>query len=532
MAQTIDFITLGCSKNLVDTETLMGIFESAGFCVTHDSDDPKGEIAVVNTCGFIADAKEESINTILGLVQAKAEGRLKKLFVMGCLSERYLADLEKEIPEVDGWYGKFNYKQLAEDLIRSGEVKDLRSVGVENLRSVGVKECGSVGVKECGSVDCRSVDDRLANEEQPVDEEQAAELSSTLPHSFTPTLQKAHTPTLLHSNTPTLQKANTPTLLHSFTPTLPKTNTPLLRKITTPPHYAYIKISEGCDRQCAYCAIPIITGRHRSRPMEDILNEVSALVSRGVKEFQVIAQELTYYGIDLYGHQAIAQLVSRMADIKGVEWIRLHYAYPAHFPWELLKVMNEKQNVCRYLDVALQHISDNMLTRMRRHITRQETIDFISRLRSEVPGICLRTTLMVGFPGETDDDFRQLLDFTRWARFERMGAFAYSEEEGTYAADNYEDDVPEEVKQQRLATLMRVQQDISAEIEAQKTGQTLRTIIDRKEGDYYVGRTQYCSPEVDPEVLIRADRKLKTGVFYDAEIYDAEEFDVYARIKE
>ena len=428
---TIDFISLGCSKNLVDSEVLMGLFEAHGYHVTHDSDDPQGEIAVVNTCGFIADAKEESINTILELVAAKNEGRLQRLYVMGCLSERYLAELEAEIPEVDGWYGKFNYRQLLSDL-----------------------------------------DD-----------------SFLIPH------------------------------YSSF------------RKLTTPSHYAYLKISEGCDRTCAYCAIPLITGRHQSRPMEEILDEVRWLAGQGVKELQVIAQELTYYGVDLYGEQRIAQLVEQMAQVEGVEWIRLHYAYPTRFPWELTRVMRENKKVCRYLDVALQHISDNILQRMRRNISQQETKLFIERLRREVPGIHLRTTLMVGFPGETEDDFQQLLDFTRWARFERMGAFAYSEEDGTYAAAHYEDDVPEEVKQRRLSKLMRVQQQISAEIEETKVGQILPVIIDRLEGDYYVGRTEFCSPEVDPEVLIRqTDKALEVGRFYDVKIVGAEEFDLYGEI--
>ena len=409
----------------------MGLFEANGFHCTHDSDNPQGEIVVVNTCGFIADAKEESINTILEFVQAKAEGRIEKLYVMGCLSERYLADLEQEIPEVDGWYGKFNYTQL-----------------LKNFRSAVVQEC-------------------------------------------------------------------TPTLL---------------RKITTPSHYAYLKISEGCDRHCAYCAIPLITGHHQSRPMEEILDEVRWLVSQGVKEIQVIAQELTYYGVDLYGEQRIAELVERIADVEGVEWIRLHYAYPAHFPWDLLRVMREKKNVCKYLDIALQHISDRMLSRMRRNVSKQETMELIERMRREVPGIHIRTTLMVGFPGETDDDFRELVDFVKWARFERMGAFAYSEEDGTYSADHYQDDVPEEVKQQRLDKLMRIQQNISAELEAEKVGQVLRVIIDREEGEYYVGRTEFCSPEVDPEVLIPADVALEIGGFYQVKITDSEEFDLYGEV--
>ena len=438
---TVDFISLGCSKNLVDSEKLMGLFEAHGFHVTHDDPNPKGEIAVVNTCGFIADAKEESINTILELVQAKNEGRLQRLYVMGCLSERYLHDLEAEIPEVDGWYGKFNYTQLLEDLL---------------------------------------------SDIYPATEEKS-----------------------LNTQYSTLNK----------------------RHLTTPSHYAYLKISEGCDRHCAYCAIPLMTGHHKSRPMEEILDEVRWLVSKGVKELQVIAQELTYYGVDLYGEQRIAELIEKMAVVEGLRWIRLHYAYPTHFPWDLLRVMREHENVCKYLDVALQHVSDHMLSRMRRHITRQETIEFIERLRREVPDIHIRTTLMVGFPGETDDDFQQLLDFTRWARFERMGAFAYSEEDDTFAADNYEDDVPQEVKDQRLSRLMRLQQRISAEIEEAKVGHTLDVIIDRREGDYYIGRTEFCSPEVDPEVLIRYNgQELKEGEIYRVKITDSEEFDLYGEI--
>jgi ribosomal protein S12 methylthiotransferase len=407
----------------------MGLFEANGYHVTHDAEDPHGDIAVVNTCGFIEDAKQESIDTILELAQAKEEGRLQKLFVMGCLSERYLADLEREIPEVDGWYGKFNYKQL---------LKDLSSEAI------------------CSG----------------------------------------------------------------------------FRHITTPRHYAYLKISEGCDRHCAYCAIPLITGRYQSRPMEDILEEVRYLASQGTKEFQVIAQELTYYGVDFDGKQHIAELIEKMADIEGVEWIRLHYAYPAHFPWDLLRVMREKKNVCNYLDIALQHISDHMLSRMQRHVTKEDTYELIRSMREEVPGIHLRTTLMVGFPGETDEDFRELLEFTKWARFERMGAFAYSEEDGTYSALHYEDDVPAEVKQQRLDKLMRVQQNISAEIEASKIGQALRVVIDRQEGDWYVGRSEFCSPEVDPEVLIPADEGLTIGEFYQVRVTDAEEFDLYATTRE
>ena len=427
MKKTIDIISLGCSKNLVDSEVLMGLMEANGYLCTHDSEDPQGDIVVVNTCGFINDAKEESINTILEFAQAKMEGRIEKLFVMGCLSERYLADLEREIPEVDGWYGKFNYKQLLKD-----------------LEGAEIQVCEGK------------------------------------------------------------------------------------RHVTTPRHYAYLKISEGCDRHCAYCAIPLITGRHQSRPMDDILDEVRQLVADGTKEFNVIAQELTYYGVDIDGKQHIAELIEKMADIPGVEWIRLHYAYPAHFPWDLLRVMREKQNVCKYLDIALQHISDNMLSRMQRHVTKEETYELIRKMREEVPGIHIRTTLMVGFPGETEEDFEELKAFVKWARFERMGAFAYSEEEGTYSEQHYDDDVAEDVKQARLDKIMRIQQNISAELEAEKVGQTLKVIIDRQEGDYYVGRTEFCSPEVDPEVLIPAEeKKLKIGEFYDVRITDSEEFDLY-----
>lgn len=426
----IDFITLGCSKNLVDSEILMKQFEANGYKCTHDSKNPQGEIAVINTCGFIGDAKEESINTILEFAEAKAAGRLRKLFVMGCLSQRYKSELEKEIPQVDKYYGKFDYKQLLSDL-------------------------GKAEMPSCNGK----------------------------------------------------------------------------RHLTTPHHYAYVKISEGCDRHCAYCAIPLITGRHVSRPKEEILAEVKDLVACGVKEFQIIAQELTYYGMDIDGKQHIADLVSDMADIHGVKWIRLHYAYPTNFPYELLDVMREKPNVCKYLDIALQHISDNMLAAMRRHITKAETYEMIKRIRSEVPGIHLRSTLMVGFPNESDEDFEELMQFTEWARFERMGAFAYSEEEGTYSATHYTDNVSQAVKQKRLDRLMALQQKISSEIAESKVGKVFKVVIDRKEGDYYVGRTEFSSPEVDPEVLIPVDyKKLRTGTFYNVEITDAEEFDLYGKV--
>lgn len=428
--KTIDIITMGCSKNLVDSEVLMGRFEAAGFHCTHDCEDPHGEIVVINTCGFIEDAKQESINAILEFAQAKDDGKIERLYVMGCLSQRYQAELEAEIPQVDKFYGKFNYLEL--------------------LRELGTADAGQCAYS---------------------------------------------------------------------------------RRLTTPRHYAYIKISEGCDRHCAYCAIPIITGRHRSRPMDEILDEVRHLVACGTKEFQIIAQELTYYGVDIDGRQQIAELVSRMADIPGVEWIRLHYAYPTSFPTELLRVMREKPNVCRYLDIALQHISDRMLKRMRRNITKQETYELIETMRREVPGIHIRTTLMVGFPGETDEDFAELLEFVKEARFERMGAFAYSEEDNTYSAQHYEDDVPQEVKTMRLDKLMAVQQRISAEIEAAKVGTCLRVVVDRREGDYYIGRTEFCSPEVDPEVLIpAADGELELGCFYDVQITDSENFDLFGKI--
>lgn len=431
--RTVDIITMGCSKNLVDSEQLLNLFNEHGFQVYHNPDTTHGDIAVINTCGFIASAKEESINEILELCELKTDGELNRVYVMGCLSERYITELREEIPEVDKFYGKFNWKELITDL--------------------------------------------------------CAEQSSTPP---------------VHHE----------------------------QIITTPKHYAYLKISEGCDRHCAYCAIPIITGKHKSRPMEEILNEVRTLTSQGVKEFQVIAQELTYYGIDLYHEQRLPQLIDQMAEIPGVEWIRLHYAYPTHFPMELLSVMRKHKNVCNYLDIALQHISDHMLERMHRHITKEETLHLISDMRREVPGICIRTTLMVGFPGETEEDFEELMDFVRTARFDRMGAFAYSEEDGTYAAENYEDDVPEEIKEQRLDRIMTLQENIAAELSEAKVGTTQRVIIDRQEGEFFVGRTEADSPEVDCEVLIQrsADAPLTIGGFYNVRINDCEGFDLYGTI--
>ena len=423
----VDIVSLGCSKNLVDSERLMRRFADAGYDVFHDADRISGEIVVVNTCGFIGDAKEESIEMILQLAEAKKRRRIGKLFVMGCLSERYRQELTEEIPEVDRFYGKFDWDSLLSDLGHS-------------------------------EVTCSTA-----------------------------------------------------------------------RILTTPSHYAYIKIAEGCNRFCSYCAIPLITGRFQSYPMEQILDEVRALVAAGVKEFQIIAQDLSYYGEDLYGENRLAQLIDRMAQIEGVEWIRLHYAYPAGFPYDLLPVMARHDNVCKYLDIALQHISDNMLDKMLRHVTKQETYDLLARIRQEVPGIHLRTTLMVGHPGETEADFEELLQFVRDARFERMGAFAYCEEEGTYAARHYTDDITDEVKQQRLDSLMALQEEIAAEINATKLHTIQRVLIDREEADYYVGRTQYDSPEVDNEVLIEKNCQLEPGTFCDVEIVEAMPFDLIAR---
>lgn len=421
---------MGCSKNLVDSERLMRQLQECGYEVTHDDEAPEGEIAVINTCGFIGDAKEESINMILEFCQRKEEGDLNKLYVMGCLSERYLEELRTEIQQVDKFYGKFNWTELLADL------------------------------------------DKEYNKD--IERE---------------------------------------------------------RVITTPDHYAYLKISEGCNRRCAYCAIPIITGSHVSRPMEEILDEVRYLVAQGVKEFQIIAQELTYYGIDLYKKQSIAQLVEKISDIEGVEWIRLHYAYPSHFPEDLLRVMRERDNVCKYLDIALQHISTKILKKMLRPVTKEDTYALIEKMRNEVPGICLRTTMMVGFPGETDKDFEELIEFVKWAKFDRLGAFAYSEEEGTYAALNYKDRISKKKKQERLDRIMEVQQRISTRLNEEKIGKIYKTIIDRIEGDYYIGRTEFDSPDVDTEVLISVkENRLRIGNFYNVEITDASEFDLMGRI--
>ena len=428
----IDIVTLGCSKNLVDAERLMRQLELAGYRCVHDAEEPKGEIAVINTCGFIGDAKEESINMILEFAARKTAGKLRRLYVMGCLSERYLHELEQEIPEVDKWFGKFNFMQLVEE---------------------------------------------LSALQQPI----------------------------------TCQQE---------------------RVLTTPAHYAYLKISEGCNRFCSYCAIPLITGRHTSRRKEEILDEVRWLVSKGVKELNVIAQDLSSYGLDIYGRHCLPELVDEMADIAGVEWIRLHYAYPTDFPEELLEVMAKHANVCKYLDIALQHCTDHMLGLMRRHITRAEQDALIRKIREAVPGICIRTTLLVGHPGETEEDFEALKDWVREMRFDRMGAFAYSDEEGTYANLHYTDDIPQAVKEQRVAEIMAIQQEISRELEEKKVGTVEKVVIDREEGDYYIGRTQYDSPEVDCEVLIEKQTPLEVGQFYLVRITRAEEFDLYGEVQQ
>lgn len=425
----IDIITLGCSKNLIDSERLLKRFSDLGFEVAHDSDNVCGATIVINTCGFIGDAKEESINTILEYVEAKKEHRIERLYVMGCLSERYRKELEAEIPEVDKFYGKFDWNSIIDELKKS----------VPTTKSY----------------------DRI---------------------------------------------------------------------ITTPKHHAYIKIAEGCNRFCAFCAIPIITGRYKSRSIDEILDEVKMLVGRGVKEFNVIAQDLSSYGIDLYGEMKLAELIDTMANVDGVEWIRLHYAYPSQFPYDILPVIRKHDNVCKYIDVALQHISDNVLNAMRRHINKEETLQFIRRLREEVPGIHIRTTLMVGFPGEGEEEFNELLQFVKDVRFDRMGAFAYCEEDDTFAAKNYDDTIPEEVKQERLSKLMALQESIALSLNETKINTVQKVIVDREEPDYYVGRTQFDSPEVDPEVLIKKTRKLAIGQFYNVAIKEAMPFELIGEV--
>ena len=406
--------------------------ELVGYRCVHDSPSPKGEIAIINTCGFIGDAKEESIEVILQFANRKAKKQLKKLYVMGCLSQRYAAELPPEIPEVDKWYGKFDYLEIVNEI--KGNRMEIPSRGYE-------------------------------------------------------------------------------------------------RVLTTPKHHAYLKIAEGCNRHCSYCAIPLITGKFTSRPMEEILEEVKWMVTQGVKEFNMIAQDLSSYGLDLYKEHRLAQLVDEMAQIDGVEWIRLHYAYPTDFPYDILPIMAKHSNVCKYMDIALQHCSSNVLNKMRRHITREEQDTLIARIRHEVPGICIRTTLLVGHPGETEEDFNELCEWVKEMRFDRMGAFAYSEEEGTFAARHYKDDISQEEKERRVDTLMSIQQGISAEILAQMVGNKQRVIIDREEPDYYIGRTQYDSPEVDCEVLIvKEGKRLEIGEFYIVNIIKSEDFDLYASL--
>lgn len=427
----IDVISLGCSKNLVDSERLLKQLELSGFQAFHNSDNVDGDIVIINTCGFIGDAKEESINTILTYAEAKNEGRIKELYVMGCLSERYRDDLLAEIPEIDRIYGKFDWVNIVSDIIKRNP--------------------------------------------------------ATMPYD---------------------------------------------RVITTPSHYTYLKIAEGCNRFCAFCAIPLITGRYKSRPIEEILEEVRILVGKGVKEFNVIAQDLSSYGLDIYKRLALPELIDRMAEIDGVKWIRLHYAYPSEFPYEILDVMARHSNVCNYLDIALQHINDDVLKNMRRHITKEETLALIRTIREKVPGIHIRTTLMVGFPGETEDAFNELKEFVREAKFERMGAFAYCEEDDTYAAKNFSDSIPQEVKESRLEEIMTIQEDVALESNQSKIGKTMTVVIDREEPDYFVGRTEFDSPEVDPEVLIDKDDRLTVGNFYDVEITDALPFELMARLKD
>ena len=414
----VNVISLGCSKNLIDTERLMKMLSDTGMNVVFESEMPvKNDIVVINTCGFIGDAKEESINTILQWVQQKEQNNIRAVYVMGCLSERYREVLPKEIEGVDGWFGKTDWP---------GIVKSISGLS------------------------------------------------------------------------PAVSKYD--------------------RIITTPKHHAYLKISEGCNRFCAFCAIPLITGRHKSRSIEEIVDEVKSLCARSVREFNVIAQDLSSYGMDIYGEKKLAQLIDTIADIEGVEWVRLHYAYPSDFPMDVLDVMAHRKNVCKYLDIALQHISDNVLGNMRRHISSAQTRELLAEIRKRVPGIHIRTTLMVGFPGEGEDEFRELLEFVREQRFERMGAFAYCEEEDTFAAKHFKDEIPESTKQKRLDQLMALQEEISAEINESKIGKVFRVIVDREEPDYYVGRTEFDSPEVDPEVLIEKTKPLKRGEFADVRI--------------
>lgn len=425
--QKVNIITLGCSKNLVDSEVLMGQIGDQ-YDVVHDSDD-KSEVVVINTCGFIKDAKEESVDTILRAVEAKKMGEIKKVIVCGCLSQRYKSDLQEEITEVDGFYGVHELPNVLEAL----------------------------------NVDYKK---ELVGE----------------------------------------------------------------RSVTTPKHFAYLKISEGCNRTCSFCAIPLIRGRHKSKTKEDIIKEVELLASKGVKELLIIAQELTYYGVDIYNKRELPDLLNRISNVEGIEWIRLHYAYPSGFPEELLHVMANNPKVCNYLDIPLQHISNKLLKSMKRHITAEDTYQLIRKIKDTVPGVALRTTLIVGYPGETEEDFIELLDFVREVRFDRLGVFQYSHEEHT-GAYLLKDDVPEDVKQDRSDRIMMLQQEISNELNREKEGKTFKTIIDRKEGEHYIGRTEFDSPEVDNEVLIPVSGKpLQIGDFYNVTITKSDFFDLYGEV--
>jgi ribosomal protein S12 methylthiotransferase len=424
----INVVTLGCSKNLVDSEVLLNQLSMDGFEVVHDSNDAS-DIVVINTCGFIHDAKEESVNTILSFVDAKGRGEIEKLYVMGCLSERYKADLEKEVPEVDRFFGKF----------------DMRAI--------------------------------------------VSELKAT------------YRPEYIYE-----------------------------RKITTPSHFAYLKISEGCNRVCAFCAIPGMTGKHKSKSMDDLVKEARYLAKNGVKEILLIAQDLSYYGIDLYGKGMLAELIQKIAEIDGIEWIRLHYLYPTKFPMDILPLFKSVPKLCKYIDIPLQHSANNVLKHMLRHVTTEETEALLQKIKAEVPGIAIRTTMLVGHPGETEEDFEQLKSFVQKHKFDRLGAFTYSHEEGTYGYKTYQDDVPEDVKQARADELMGLQERISAELNAAKVGQFLKVIIDREDDEFFVGRTEFDSPEVDGEVLISKETPLKKGQFCMVEITSAEEFDLYGKV--
>lgn len=426
----INIITLGCSKNTVDSEHLAAQLTAMDYKVVFDSDRTDAEVVVINTCGFIGDAKQESIDTILRAAQLKEAGKIEELFVVGCLSQRYADELRPELPEVDDFFGVNDWAGIVERL----------------------------GAK--------------------------------------------------------YREENT-----------------IKRELSTPSHYAYLKISEGCNWMCGYCAIPLIRGRHKSVPMEALLAEAEALAAKGVKELMVIAQDTTYYGVDIYGERKLAELLERLCQIEGIEWIRLHYAYPTDFPDEVIEVMAREKKICKYLDIPFQHISDNQLSAMKRRHTKEEAITLINKLRAAIPDIALRTTLLVGYPTESEADFAELVEFVRNTKFDRLGVFAYSEEEGTYSATRLTDDVPEQTKQERVDAIMRLQERVSLENNAKRIGQKMRVIIDRKEGDFYIGRSEYDSPEVDQEIIIDSGgKRLYRGRFYVVEVTDAEDYDLYAKL--